>query len=124
MFGVNYSIIFVSDMARSVKFYRDVLGIPLKFESPEWTEFITDGATPALHKSDDSNPNREISETTQAGQCRAGFHVSNLNEFHQRMADFNVQCLQEPTELHGVVLAQYVDPDRLVFSVSGPLQSG
>ena len=30
---LNYAIIFVSDMKRSVAFYRDILGLPLKFES-------------------------------------------------------------------------------------------
>ena len=30
---VHYAIVFVSDMARSVAFYRDTLEIPLKFES-------------------------------------------------------------------------------------------
>lgn len=45
---VNYAMVFVSDMKRSVAFYRDVLGLPLKFESPGWTEFATDGATLAL----------------------------------------------------------------------------
>ena len=49
---VNYVIVFVSDMKRSVSFYRDVLGLPLKFESPGWTEFATDGATLALHSKD------------------------------------------------------------------------
>ena len=42
---VNYQIVYVSDMQRSLSFYRDVLGIPLKFESPGWTEFATEGAT-------------------------------------------------------------------------------
>ena len=42
---VSYAIVFVSDMGRSVAFYRDVLGLPLKFETPHWTEFATDGAT-------------------------------------------------------------------------------
>lgn len=36
---VNYAIVFVSDMRRSVSFYRDTIGLPLRFESPEWTEF-------------------------------------------------------------------------------------
>jgi hypothetical protein len=27
----TYAIVFVSDMKRSVSFYRDVLGLPLKF---------------------------------------------------------------------------------------------
>jgi catechol 2,3-dioxygenase-like lactoylglutathione lyase family enzyme len=42
---VSYAIVFVSDMKRAVVFYRDVLGLPLKFESPGWTEFATEGAT-------------------------------------------------------------------------------
>ncbi len=42
---LNYAIVFVSDMKRSVGFYRDVLGLPLKFESPGWTEFAIEGAT-------------------------------------------------------------------------------
>lgn len=49
---INYSIILVSDMVRSVAFYRDIVGMPLKFETPSWTEFDTDGATWALHISD------------------------------------------------------------------------
>ena len=31
---VNYAIVFVSDMTRAVRFYRDTLGLPLRFESP------------------------------------------------------------------------------------------
>ena len=48
---VNYAIVFVSDMDRSVAFYRDVIGLQPKFETPEWTEFATDGAALALHTS-------------------------------------------------------------------------
>lgn len=48
---VNYAIVFVSDMKRAVSFYRDVIGLPLGFESPAWTEFATDGAILALHGS-------------------------------------------------------------------------
>jgi catechol 2,3-dioxygenase-like lactoylglutathione lyase family enzyme len=53
---VNYAIVFVSDMKQAVSFYRDVMGLPLKFESPGWTEFATGGATLALHASDKVNP--------------------------------------------------------------------
>ena len=48
---IDYAIVYVSDMKRSVSFYRDMLGLPLKFESPGWSEFATDGATLALHAS-------------------------------------------------------------------------
>jgi lactoylglutathione lyase len=116
---INYSIVFVSDMERSVAFYRDVVGISLKFESPGWTEFATDGATLALHKGDAPAPGGKTQGAEQAGQCRAGFQVPNLDEFHKRMTEHNVPCVQEPTETFGVRIAQYVDPDGLIFSVSG-----
>ena len=32
---------FVADMDKAVKFYRDVLGLKVKFESPGWSEFVT-----------------------------------------------------------------------------------
>ncbi len=115
---INYSIVFVSDMARSVAFYRDLVGIPLKFESPEWTEFLTDGATLALHISDGTAPDADTQQAEPAGSCRAGFEVQNLDEFHERMIENNVQCTQEPTETFGARIAQFVDPDGLLFSVS------
>ena len=108
---INYSIVLVSDMARSVAFYRDVVGIPLKFESPGWTEFVTDGATLALHKGDAPTPDEQPLKAERAGQCRAGFQVPNLDEFHERMTEQNVPCVQEPTETFDVRIAQYVDPD-------------
>ncbi len=118
---INYSIIFVSDMARSVAFYQDAIGMPLKFESPDWTEFNTDGATWALHKCAGraDNLNDQTQQSEVAGHCRPGFQVPNLDEFHSRMAENNVPCVQQPTETFGVRIVQYVDPDGLIFSVSG-----
>ncbi len=100
---VNYVIVFVSDMKRSVSFYRDVLGLPLKFESPEWTEFATDGATLALHAS--AIPPAAATEPKQvpAGRCRPGLSVPNLDEFHRRMVAQNVPCLHEPKEVFGAI---------------------
>jgi len=37
---VSYAIVFVSDMKKSVAFYRDEIGLPLRFESPHWTESL------------------------------------------------------------------------------------
>lgn len=113
---VNYAIVFVSDMRRSVSFYRDALDLPLRFESPHWTEFATDGATLALHLAESSLP---VSADTEprAGSCRPGLQVPSLGEFHQRMVERNVRCLQEPQELFGSRVAQYLDPDGLTISV-------
>src|SRR3989442_14670283 len=114
---VNYAIVFVSDMKRAVSFYRDVFGLPLRFESPGWTEFATDGATLALHATEGSDAERANSEHVSAGRCRPGLSVPNLDEFHKRMAQKYVRCIQKPTELVGAPVAQYVDPDGLAISV-------
>ena len=41
--------VMVSDMERSVQFYRDTLGLKLRFQSPDWTEFDLGTTTLALH---------------------------------------------------------------------------
>ncbi len=114
---VNYVIVFVSDMDRSVAFYRDVIGLQLKFESPEWTEFATDGATLALHMSHERAKDDSDSEATPAGRCRPGLQVPDLDEFHQRMLAHDVPCIQSPTDVFGSRVAQYRDPDGLEISV-------
>ena len=115
---VNYAIVFVSDMKRSVSFYRDVMGIPLRFESPVWTEFETGGATLALHASDSPNSEKDSPPKNPAGRCRPGLRVSNLDEFHKKMVEKKVPCVQEPRDIFGVRIAQYVDPDGLAISVA------
>lgn len=121
---VSYAIVFVSDMKRSVSFYRDVLGLPLRFESPGWTEFATDGATLALHASEGSGPEKDDGEHLPAGRCRPGLSVPNLDEFHRRMVEKKVPCVQEPKEIFGARLAQYLDPDGLAISVGEERRGG
>ena len=78
---VNYAIVFVSDMKRSVAFYRDVIGLPLKFDSPEWSEFATEGATLALHRAEKRRCSRRCQRSLPAGNCRPGLSVPDLEAF-------------------------------------------
>jgi len=114
---VNYAIIFVSDMNRAIAFYRDVFGLPLRFESPGWTEFATDGATLALHATQHRDADGVDAEVEFAGRCRPGLSVANLDDFHKSMVERDVPCIQEPRSVFGARVAQYSDPDGLVISV-------
>ena len=111
------AIVFVSDMSKSVAFYKDIVGLPLKFESPQWTEFATEGATLALHLSDEPRSPDDKQQLEAPGSCRPGLSVPNLDEFHTKMVANDVPCIQEPKELFGARLAQYIDPDGLAISV-------
>jgi predicted enzyme related to lactoylglutathione lyase len=93
-----------------VTFYRDVMGLPLKFETLQWTEFSTEGATLALHL-----------EAAIGGRCRPGLCVPNLDEFHARVVAAGGHCVQEPKEVFGAKIAQYLDPDGLAVSVAEEL---
>ena len=114
---VNYVMVFVKDMDRAVSFYRDVVGLPLKSQSPGWTEFATDGATLALHLAEVESQANHLSQVHQAGTCRPGFSVQDLDEFHERMTSQHVVCTQAPKSIFGSRVAQYADPDGLIFAV-------
>ncbi|MBL8861262.1 MAG: VOC family protein [Planctomycetes bacterium] len=54
--SIGYVILFVRDMQRSIAFYRDTLGIPVKMQEHNWTEFDMTGAILALHTIDGDAP--------------------------------------------------------------------
>jgi len=107
---LNYVIEFVGDMDRAVKFYRDVLGLPLKFESPGWSEFSTGETSLGLHPASEKNP---------AGSIELGFNVANLGKFHQEMSAKGVLFSMPPTKQDfGGILAQFVDSEGRHCSVA------
>lgn len=118
MVQFSHSIVFVSDMARSLAFYRDVLGLPVRCESPKWTEFDTPGVTLALHLANGPARIASQQETALTGQCQLGVCVEDIEAFHKEMIAKGVTCLQPPKEENSRgKLALYTDPDGLPFSV-------
>ena len=109
---LNYAIKFVADMDRAIAFYRDKLGLELKFQSPFWSEFATGETVLALHPASDEKP---------AGTVELGFGVDNLGEFYERRDQLGVEFTREPKEMHGVHIAQIRDVDGAHLSVSGPI---
>ena len=106
---LTHVIKFVADMDRAVKFYRDVAGLPLKFQSPGWSEFVTGETTLALHPASEKNP---------AGGVELGFTVDNLQKFHQEMSAKGVQFSMAPAKQdYGNLLAQFVDSEGAHCSV-------
>jgi predicted enzyme related to lactoylglutathione lyase len=100
---LSYVIKFVADMDRAVKFYRDVLGLQLKFESSGWSEFVTGETRLALHPASAKNP---------AGAVELGFTVPDIQKFHQDMVAKGVPFTMPPTKQDfGGLLAQFMDSE-------------
>jgi lactoylglutathione lyase len=111
---LTYVIMFVDDMSAGVAFYRDTLGLPLRFASPEWTEFNTGPTTLALHPSSKDNP---------AGMTRLGFRVADMQACRSRLEHAGVTFTREPAPEHGVLLAEFVNPAGVRFSLSAPAEA-
>jgi lactoylglutathione lyase len=109
----EYIIVYVSDMNRSLAFYRDTLGLPLKFTSPGWTEFNTGTTTIALHATPASKPADQPGRTP-AGVAQLGFMVENLQSVYELLKAQDVLFAMPPQkQSSGVTLAVLRDPDGL-----------
>lgn len=108
---LTYAIKYVEDMDRAVAFHRDVLGLQLKFQSPEWSEFVTGDTTLALHRASDDKP---------AGKVELGFGTDDVEGFYARRDELGVEFSQPPKDLHGMKIAQIRDPDGAETSLGGP----
>ena len=116
---MDYTMIVVSDMSRSVRFYRDTLGIPLKFESPDWTEFATGSTTLALHSGGVPHEYHDTGDQSKtAGSCSIGFNVDDLDKTYEELNTKGVRFVMPPTarECHGLKLAVAIDPEGLPIS--------
>ena len=108
---LTYVIEFVGDMNRAVAFYRDIVGLPLKFESPDWSELSTGETTLALHPASARNP---------AGTLQIGFGVSDLHDFFKTLTAKGVNFPVPPKEQdYGGLLAQFQDSEGAWVTVSG-----
>ena len=98
-------ILLVSDMKKSLIFYRDILGMELKKESEDWIEFVKQGTTVlALHPT----KKRKI---TKNNSMLVGFNVSNLEsvciELEKKEVKFYKKLAEEPFGKHAILK----DPD-------------
>ena len=115
---LDYTLVIVSDMARSVELYRDKLGIPLKFQSPDWTEFQTGATTLALHGGGVSQQTPEGDRSKIAGTCSIGFNVEDVDKTYKELQAKGINFVMPPSqrEGEGIKLAVCIDPDGLPIS--------
>lgn len=116
---LDYTMVIVSDMKQSVEFYRDKLGIPLKFESPDWTEFATGATTLALHGGGVARQYQDTADQSKtAGACSIGFNVDDVDKTYEELKAKGMIFVMPPTqrEGEGIKLAVGLDPDGLPIS--------
>ena len=110
------TMVMVSDMDRSVRFYRDTLGLKLRFQSPDWTEFEMGSTTLALHGG--GVPAPPPGKEQYAGRASIGFNVENVDKTFEELKSKGVKFVMPPTqrEGEGIRLTVFLDPDGLPIS--------
>ena len=123
---ISYVIITASDMSRSVGFYCDKLGVPLNFQTEQWTEFQTGQTILALHGGGIPAERKPAAgrPEPQAGNCTIGFQVENLERTFEELKSKGVTPVMPPVvrEREGIKLAVIADPDGFKITLSQPLQ--
>jgi catechol 2,3-dioxygenase-like lactoylglutathione lyase family enzyme len=109
---VGAVILLVSNMEKSIRFYRDILGIPVKTKSKDWTEFFNKDTVLALH------PAKKKSKIKTGSGILVGFEVSDLdstvNTLKQKKVKFFKKPKKEPFGKHAIVQ----DPDGHLVSIA------
>jgi predicted enzyme related to lactoylglutathione lyase len=101
---------FVADMDAAVAFYRDVVGLKLRFQSPEWTELDTGETTLALHLASEDHP---------SGSCQIGLGADDVDAFYRQSSQSGVEYVQPPEQQPWGKLGRFLDCDGAEVSVSG-----
>ena len=114
-----YTIAFVRDMQKSIAFYRDLIGLPVRMESPHWSEFDSGGCTLALHLAAQGDLEPVQAGQIPAGHCHPGFEVDDIDKFEARMEKAGVPVMS-PVSVQdfGGRMGTWRDPDGVPVSVA------
>ncbi len=119
---VAYAIVFVSDLDRSVRFYRDTLGVPFRFASESYAEFATEGTKFALFSR--AHLPELLGQAVPQGeipwpQGEVAFFVDDVDAEHERLLAAGVRVLAPPTDRPwGERTLHVADPDGTVVELT------
>src|SRR6187431_2455920 len=99
------AILLVEDLQKCIAFYRDILELKIKNQSPDWVEFQNEGqsAVLALH------PARI--KQKRSSNMLVGFSVSNLESVCKKLEDKHV-IIEDP-EGHLISIVEIPPKDEL-----------
>jgi predicted enzyme related to lactoylglutathione lyase len=102
-----FTILYVDDMERETKFYRDVLGLTLAYATKGWTQFATKGAALVLHPT--LADHKDMSP--RASRTHVTFRVDDLTGEYARLIAQGVEFHAPPASAGFGKHATLVDPE-------------
>jgi catechol 2,3-dioxygenase-like lactoylglutathione lyase family enzyme len=102
-------VLYVSDMERAIRFYRDAIGLEVELESESWTTFRTGACTLALH--------RAVQRQPGVGEPDPTFTVADALAERDRLAAAGVAVSELREPVVGVRVFDVRDPDGNRISI-------
>lgn len=111
---VGYVILYASDLAASIAFYRDVVGLAVKFQEAGYAEFVTDGTKFALYEKRRADW-LVNAETSPGPAAEVVFTVPDADAEAARVEALGVRVLNGPADRPwGHRTVHIADPDGFV----------
>ncbi len=109
---VGAVILLIDNMEKSVTFYRDILGMKIKQEFPDWVEFVNEGgsAVLALH------PKR--TKYSGSPNMLVGFKVNDIENVCKELGKKDVKFYKKLTDESFGKHAIIEDPDGHLISIA------
>jgi lactoylglutathione lyase len=114
---VGNVILAVKDLDRSLEFYHDVIGLPIKNQRRSWIDLGTSGALLSLHPA--SLTAQHIGSSIENG-ITIGFLVGDVASAIEELKSKGVRVHREIVEREAGKNAVVLDPDDYLISLFEP----
>lgn len=108
-------MVVVKDMDRSIKFYRDVLGLKVKTRTPEWTALDAGNIEIGLHA---ESKHLHVRPTESASFA---FLVPDIQQAVDHLKANQVRILMPPKQESFGWLCVFTDPDGYHIQLNQPI---
>lgn len=118
---IGYVILYVRNLAASIAFYRDVIGLSFKFEDAGYAEFATDPTRFALYEQRRAEwlTGRPV---TPGPAAEVVFVVDDVDAHAQRFRGIGTRILSGPADRPwGHRTVHVADPDGFVVELAQPI---
>ena len=109
---VGNVILAVKDLEKSIQFYNEIIGLPIKDQRKTWVDLGTSGALLSLHPA--SSTAEHVGSSIENG-ISIGFLVGDLKSALEELKAKNVTIYRDIVE-NAVIL----DPDQYLISLFEP----
>lgn len=114
---VGNVILAVKDLDKSIAFYHDIIGLPIKNQRRSWVDLGTSGALLSLHPA--SLTAEHIGSSIENG-ITIGFLVGDVNSAVDELRGKGVKIYREIVEREAGKNAVVLDPDGYLISLFEP----